>query len=568
MTYQSTNSKPNILLGYIRKSVIEDDTTASPARQRAAIERWVQAHGNGYQLEWYQDLDLSGRHEANRPDWQRLLADLDQPGMAGVIVESIDRSHRNVKEFLNFHDEQLEPRGLALISATQDLNLATADGRAMASVVMAFAEMESRKASERMTATIKHLKTNGRHWGPIPFGCDRDPQTKILIPSSTAYYLDPTTGDALPAGGLLPDGWEIRTYHDALRAIYETYATGHHGYRDTTWLANQAGWRYWERDRTTPKELTFGIVHSVLHRWPIFAGELPHVDPTGRVDHSKPTLAGNHDPILPVDLCRQVGRVLAARSTNRNPNNHRRPARIYLLSGILYCGHCGGVLCGQKFKQKRGGDYVYYRHLQVKPPDCHETMTPAESLEQDILNLMIELAINTDVLEAIKNALQQALAATQNPASEDSDAQEIERHRAELERLIDLHVSDLITKEQFISRRATIQAKLDGLQQKTAATTMAADIVQHVEHVLTYLYRLPQAGLHLQKELIQSCITRLEIRDNEITKLEPTPWAAPLFDVCGLYNRANFISMPTNLIDLQSLLVGSSQQVVVPEQVY
>lgn len=64
---------------YIRKSVVEDDATASPARQRAAIERVVPAK---YERRWYQDLDISGRHEAGRPDFMRLLTDLSDPECA------------------------------------------------------------------------------------------------------------------------------------------------------------------------------------------------------------------------------------------------------------------------------------------------------------------------------------------------------------------------------------------------------------------------------------------------------------------------------------------------------
>ncbi len=66
-----------------------------------------------------------------------------------------DRSHRNLREFLTFQDDVLSPRGQALISASQNIDLNTTGSRAMAAVLMTFAEMEARKASDRMKATIQ-----------------------------------------------------------------------------------------------------------------------------------------------------------------------------------------------------------------------------------------------------------------------------------------------------------------------------------------------------------------------------------------------------------------------------
>jgi len=104
------------LLAYVRKSIYDDDSSDrySPARQRSAIEQYARARG--FIVDWFEDLDISGRYEANRPGWRQLLASLDDRGVAGVIVESIERSHRNVREFLAFYDDLLAPRGQASLA--------------------------------------------------------------------------------------------------------------------------------------------------------------------------------------------------------------------------------------------------------------------------------------------------------------------------------------------------------------------------------------------------------------------------------------------------------------------
>lgn len=214
------NGNPPLFLGYIRKSVLDaDDESASPARQRAAIEKAISARYPGAAIEWYEDLNISGRYEANRPDWQRLLQDLENQGGNGIVVESIDRAYRNVKEFLSFYDNVLAPAGRTLISATQEIDMSTAQGRAMASLLMTFAEMESRIAGERFSATIRfRMRSEGRHYGGIPFGCERDEKSHHLIPSQAVYWYNPATGEA--RADEFP-GAERRYYYDGLRAMYE-----------------------------------------------------------------------------------------------------------------------------------------------------------------------------------------------------------------------------------------------------------------------------------------------------------------------------------------------------------
>jgi DNA invertase Pin-like site-specific DNA recombinase len=498
---------------YIRKSVEdENNPSASPARQRAAIEQWAAAHGLPA-LEWYQDLDISGRREANRPDWLRLLGDLDRPGTTGVIVESIDRSHRNVTEFLHFYDSQLEPRGLTLISATQDINLSTTDGRVMATVIMAFAEAESRKAGDRMAATVQHLRANnGRHWGPTPFGCDRDPITKHLIPTVKTYTLN---------------GAE-RRYYDTLVALFEIHATGRSSYRDTALALNEASFYRWQVDLVTPTPWTFTRVASTLARWQLYAGQIPRLTKNHHPDRTLPPLPGQFEPILDPDLCRRVGAALDSRSHYHTPGRKNKPARIYPLSGILYCGHCGGKLTGQMMSSgttKR----PYYRHMDAKPPACPQRFTPAQPLEQHLIGLVLQLAYQRDYYQLLVNNTRRALATTMTAPN--NNQLQLQARRQELERLIDLHTSGLITKEQFISRNQPLQIAITALEKKQATSIEMADLETHINVILSYLDQLPSADLYHQRNIIHSIFDRLEITGNQFTLIQTRQWVKSFVDI-------------------------------------
>lgn len=110
------------LRAYLRYSV-DDGPTDSLKRQRNSIESCWNA--GRYKLVYYEDPGISGLSVANRPGWQSLLADLGQPGDAGVIVESISRAFRSPKDGLNFYDDVLGPKGLTLISVTYGIDFST-----------------------------------------------------------------------------------------------------------------------------------------------------------------------------------------------------------------------------------------------------------------------------------------------------------------------------------------------------------------------------------------------------------------------------------------------------------
>jgi DNA invertase Pin-like site-specific DNA recombinase len=130
-----------------------------------------------YQIEWYEDVEghRSGRWEKTRPGWRDLLTQLDRPDVAGVISDTLDRVYRNVKEFGEFLD-RLKLAGKKLILVKQSIDTDTAIGQAITMFMMVVYQLESDQTSERMTRNIKYKREElGRHWGPTPFGCERNP---------------------------------------------------------------------------------------------------------------------------------------------------------------------------------------------------------------------------------------------------------------------------------------------------------------------------------------------------------------------------------------------------------
>jgi DNA invertase Pin-like site-specific DNA recombinase len=513
---------PGVFLGYVRKSIIMDPRTASPARQRAAIERRLTYTHPGASIEWFEDLDKSGRNEASRPDWQRLLRRVQDPDVIGVAVESLDRNHRNLKQFLNFYDDILAPAGKTLVVALQNIDMSTTDGRVLASILMALAEAEAAKASDRMTGTLAHIRNQGRFHGGNPFGCDRDPLTKHLIPTPRAYLYSPATAEARPDTDPPPPGFERRYYHDALFELYKAYATGAYSLFDVALYLNASGWRFWDRKRQNPIEFKESNTQSIISNWEIYAGRIPATSGQRASGVQRPvSLQGAYPPILPVELCERAGAVLKARIGSGGP----KPASFYLAGGLVYCATCRAKLIGHSIKRysKKGGEpWRYYRHHAKA--GCPELRARADDVHREIMEAVGEL-LGGGLLEALAAELRQLEIAPASP-----DAAKVREKEAEMERLVSLHIKGLITEAEFTKFRAAIQAEIERLKPDLDRQTMA-EIEEIIDHLGDLRGQFEAGEPLLQKEILRGLFERIEIGDRRVNRIVLQPWLAGLMQL-------------------------------------
>jgi putative DNA-invertase from lambdoid prophage Rac len=87
-----------------------------------------------------------------------------------VLVWRLDRWGRSVADLLATLQE-LEHLGVGFVSLTEELDLTTPAGRAMAALLAVFAEFEREILRERVRAGLAHARQNGKRLGrPINAG--------------------------------------------------------------------------------------------------------------------------------------------------------------------------------------------------------------------------------------------------------------------------------------------------------------------------------------------------------------------------------------------------------------
>lgn len=536
-------STPPLLLCYLRKSVLKnDDPTASPERQREAIARIAPP---GWEIRWYQDLNYSGS-TSERPDWQRLLADLQNYSLniGGVAAESLSRLYRNRSEF-EILKRLIAQRDCELLLANmQGVDGRRASGRLLLNIQSDVDQFWSEQSSESMRETIQVIQAAGRHWGTQPFGTDRDPGTKHLIPSTRWYWYDAQRGQAWRFDDLpTPPDCEQRFYFDGLKAMFEIYSSGKFSFQDVTEALTAAGWYFWSRDLITPQPFTRQTVRSILQRASLYAAEALAGRNTSP-QRQRAGLGASHQPILPVELCQAVEAVYSRRSKEKPQGHSNQSEHVYLLTGVVYCGVCGQRLCGQR--QHKTPQQWFYRHLYSKG-DCPERLAPAEALEGEIIAALIEIVKMSPVLFEIIEGLRKDLILAAQPEGDNTQPL-LEQKQTEMARLVELYTRGIVDLTIYERQYEALRAEIAELKQKQKAWQLPDDLEQTIAEVLVFVPFLHEGEPELLRDVITNFFTRIEVKQKQIYRVELHEWAAPLAEYCGLTTEGWLGTQPTILI--------------------
>ena len=117
----------------------------------------------------YSDEGFTG-YNTNRPQLQKLIADIKKNKIQCIIVYRLDRISRNVADFCNLKNELLQ-YNVKFISVTENFDTTTPMGTAMIMISSVFAQLERDTIAERIKDNMYELAKTGR-WlgGNTPLG--------------------------------------------------------------------------------------------------------------------------------------------------------------------------------------------------------------------------------------------------------------------------------------------------------------------------------------------------------------------------------------------------------------
>jgi DNA invertase Pin-like site-specific DNA recombinase len=145
---------------YMRVSCAIQTEARTIEGQRSILSGFVGATWPGASPRWYADDGVSGG-TMDRPEWQRLLADIGTGEVRAVVVYDLSRAGRSSREVDNWLADMADA-GIAVHFVADNM---TFDGGALASIWLkiraVFAEQERIRIRERTSAGLQRKITGG-----------------------------------------------------------------------------------------------------------------------------------------------------------------------------------------------------------------------------------------------------------------------------------------------------------------------------------------------------------------------------------------------------------------------
>ncbi len=349
---QANNSSKNIAL-YCRVSTRRQaEEGYSIDIQKERLQAYVVAkYGSGSEFEFYIDDGYSGG-SLERPEIQRLIANVKNHLVTDIIVMKLDRLSRSQKDTLYLIEDVFLANNVAFSSIQESFDTSTAQGRVVVGILSVFAQFERENIYERTRAGMKKRVEEG-YWpggGGVPFGYDYDRVSGVLVPNEDA---------------------------PKVKQCFDMYLQG----MATQKIADALDLQY---DR---------LVYQIITRKTY----------TGKMIYNGVEYQMRHEPLVSEELFEKTQRAVKKRAVI--PAN---PKPEYLLSSLCECGRCGARMRYQKWG-KSGAKIVCYstqssKPYMVKDPNCDAPRLWADDVEAAVIQDMFSYGQN---IESIKEGAQQ-----------------------------------------------------------------------------------------------------------------------------------------------------------------
>jgi len=411
-----------------------------------------------------------------------------------IVVQFLDRFGRNPREILRRYWE-LEERGVKVIATDEDI------GEELVLLVKAgMAGAESRRTSERVRANMGRAVSKGVHAARPPYGLK--PMREIKEGKvDVSWELDP---DEAPI----------------VREMYRLAMEENLGYKAIGDKLTAMGYRGREG-----RPLAAFTVQSVLTN-PAIMGKLVYgrKPRKGNPSTELVEVPGFFPSILIQDEWKGLQERLRIR---RESPRGRAHASVYLLSGIVKCGHCGGPMVGKAGGSHKGKQYrnYYCSHAQRSRALCAVSNGhSALRLEKAILEYLGQFSDPQLVREYLSSMDRKEL------ETREKELQQVERRLADydskfLSRLDDLLKREVLSEQEFAKanqsarvEKATLEARKEELKElvnKERSRTFLAD--QLPESIDSFLKAFESLDIRQQKVHLQSILKAAHIyRDGRI----------------------------------------------------
>lgn len=434
--------------------------------QIAAAQKYAEA--KGYQIvHEYVDRAMTGRND-NRDAFQQMLSDTAKKQFSVIIVWKVDRFGRN-REEITFNKYRCKKNGVRVEYVAENMPEGP-ESVILESVLEGMAEYYSLQLSQNVKrGLLENAKQHKAVSGTPPLG--------YKLTDDKHFEPDPDTAPLI-------------------KVIFEKYAAGNTLFEVIRWL-NDNGYR-------TPRGKPFGRTSlDKLLRNEKYIGIYKFKD-----------IIYDEDAVPAL-----IDKDLFYKVQNMIEKNKRAPVKNwnysdYLLTGKLYCGHCGDPMVGKAGHGKSGRKYDYYicKNNDKKP-------VRKEWIEETVLREIHKILDDDEVFQQIiDNTWNFYLQQDTSQNERDSMLKQIDgidKGLANLTKAIEQGMPfDLVSNrlDELNGQKAALQKAIADIElQKGIKLTK-----DHIQFFLEQFRNMDTSDRECEKRLIQVFVNAIYVWDDHL----------------------------------------------------
>lgn len=432
---------------YARVSTDKDEQLNSLENQKAYYAEYIRTNPNWTFAGGYVDEGITGTSTAKREQFLQMIADAQQGRFDLIVTKEISRFARNTLDSIRYTRELLRC-GVGVFFQNDNINTFDRDAELRLTIMSSIAQDEVRKISERTR-----------------FGFKRAQENSVLLGQNNLYGYN-KSGQRLEV---------VEPEAAVVREVFERYVQGELGLRA---IANDLD-RRGVRGRQG-KPLSYATLQGML-RNPKYKGcyagrrygTRDYRDGRTYRLHADKWLVHEDEripAIVPPDLWEDANRLLDERG-ERMRSHAQASQNRYAYSGKLICAKHGTSFHRHVYKSKRRGDAEAWNcrmyRLKGKKEGCDSPTLYSDELDCILERVFSELlddkaAVISEYLADLKSCGAQAdFLSELRQLDAEADAL-----RAKQEKLLELTLEGLVSKEEFKRRNDGYSSDLDALAER------------------------------------------------------------------------------------------------------
>jgi len=431
-----------------------------------------------------------------RPQFLDMMKDAESGLFQVVIVHKLDRFSRDRFDSA-YYKRHLKKCGVRLVSVLENLD-DSPESIILESVLEGMAEYYSKNLSREVMKGMKETAYQCKHTGGIPpLGFDVGPDKTYVINETEA---------------------------EAIRLIFNMYADGH-GYGAIIDTLNSKGYKT-KRGNTFGKNSIHELLTNEKYIGTFVFNKASKMFNGKRNSHRlKPDdeiirIPGGCPAIISNELWERVQARLKA---NKRASGAYSAKIVYLLSGRIFCGSCGGAMVGNRAKMGRNKtEYAYYGCSNRKTKrTCDMKAVNKAFIEEKVLDALYENLFADHVIDLATEMIYNH-AATQNteiPKQIATIEKQLGKVEIEIRNIVNaiaagmFHESMKEKMDELEATKSTLRIRLEEakLQQQTHSLSR-----EQIRSFLARYRNIKEMPPEEQKKAVQVFVERITVYDDRI----------------------------------------------------